>query len=54
MQVKKGVPDSVNEPLDPNQPDTLVRGPFYKVLGKSCIEGNAIWLPVRRQAHRSR
>lgn len=38
MQGKKGVPDSVNEPLDPNQPDTLVRGPFYKVLGKRYID----------------
>ncbi|HKF47007.1 MAG TPA: endo-1,4-beta-xylanase [Terracidiphilus sp.] len=30
--------DVVNEPLDPNQPDCLVHGPFYKVLGKSYID----------------
>src|SRR5665811_1156778 len=30
--------DVVNEPLDPNQPDCLSRGPFYKVLGKSYID----------------
>src|ERR1019366_876720 len=30
--------DVVNEPLDPNQPDCLSRGPFYRVLGKSYID----------------
>ncbi len=30
--------DVVNEPLDPNQPDCLVHGPFYQVLGKSYID----------------
>jgi endo-1,4-beta-xylanase len=30
--------DVVNEPLDPNQPDCLVHGPFYNVLGKSYID----------------
>lgn len=30
--------DVVNEPLDPSQPDCLVHGPFYKVLGKSYID----------------
>ncbi len=30
--------DVVNEPIDPNQPDCLVHGPFYKVLGKSYID----------------
>lgn len=30
--------DVVNEPLDPNQPDCLNHGPFYQVLGKSCID----------------
>ncbi len=30
--------DVVNEPLDPNQPDCLVHGPFYHVLGKSYID----------------
>lgn len=30
--------DVVNEPLDPNQPDCLVHGPFYKVLGASYID----------------
>jgi endo-1,4-beta-xylanase len=28
----------VNEPLDPSQPDCLVHGPFYKVLGKSYLD----------------
>jgi endo-1,4-beta-xylanase len=30
--------DVVNEPLDPNQPDCLLHGPFYNVLGKSYID----------------
>jgi endo-1,4-beta-xylanase len=30
--------DVVNEPLDPNQSDCLVHGPFYQVLGKSYID----------------
>ncbi len=30
--------DVVNEPLDPSQPDCLVHGPFYRVLGKSYID----------------
>jgi endo-1,4-beta-xylanase len=30
--------DVVNEPLDPSQPDCLVHGPFYKVLGASYID----------------
>jgi endo-1,4-beta-xylanase len=30
--------DVVNEPIDPNQPDCLVHGPFYQVLGKSYID----------------
>ncbi|HEX8711527.1 MAG TPA: endo-1,4-beta-xylanase [Terracidiphilus sp.] len=30
--------DVINEPLDPNQPDCLLHGPFYKVLGKSYID----------------
>ena len=30
--------DVVNEPLDPSQPDCLVHGPFYKVLGKSYLD----------------
>ena len=30
--------DVVNEPLDPNQPDCLLHGPFYKVLGPSYID----------------
>jgi endo-1,4-beta-xylanase len=30
--------DVVNEPLDPSQPDCLVHGPFYNVLGKSYID----------------
>jgi len=30
--------DVVNEPLDPSQPDCLVHGPFYSVLGKSYID----------------
>jgi endo-1,4-beta-xylanase len=30
--------DVVNEPFDPNQPDCLVHGPFYNVLGKSYID----------------
>jgi endo-1,4-beta-xylanase len=30
--------DVVNEPLDPSQPDCLVHGPFYKVLGKNYID----------------
>lgn len=35
---KVDVWDVVNEPLDPNQPDCLVHGPFYNVLGKSYID----------------
>jgi endo-1,4-beta-xylanase len=30
--------DVVNEPIDPNQPDCLVHGPFYDVLGKGYID----------------
>ena len=30
--------DVINEPLDPSQPDCLVHGPFYRVLGKSYID----------------
>lgn len=30
--------DVVNEPLDPNQPDCLVHGPFYKVLGPDYLD----------------
>ena len=30
--------DVINEPLDPSQPDCLVHGPFYQVLGKSYID----------------
>jgi endo-1,4-beta-xylanase len=30
--------DVVNEPIDPSQPDCLVHGPFYQVLGKSYID----------------
>ena len=30
--------DVVNEPLDPSQPDCLVHGPFYNVLGKSYLD----------------
>ncbi len=30
--------DVVNEPLDPSQPDCLLHGPFYQVLGKSYID----------------
>jgi endo-1,4-beta-xylanase len=30
--------DVVNEPLDPTQPDCLVHGPFYQVLGKSYLD----------------
>ncbi len=30
--------DVVNEPIDANQPDCLVHGPFYKVLGASYID----------------
>jgi endo-1,4-beta-xylanase len=30
--------DVVNEPLDPNQPDCLLHGPFYKVLGPSYLD----------------
>jgi endo-1,4-beta-xylanase len=30
--------DVVNEPLDPTQPDCLLHGPFYQVLGKSYID----------------
>jgi endo-1,4-beta-xylanase len=30
--------DVVNEPIDPKQPDCLVHGPFYNVLGKSYID----------------
>ena len=33
-----GLWDVVNEPLDPSQPDCLVHGPFYRVLGKSYID----------------
>lgn len=35
---KVSVWDVVNEPLDPSQPDCLVHGPFYKVLGKSYLD----------------
>jgi endo-1,4-beta-xylanase len=30
--------DVVNEPLDPSQPDCLVHGPFYQVLGSSYLD----------------
>jgi len=30
--------DVINEPLDPNQPDCLLHGPFYNVLGKSYLD----------------
>jgi endo-1,4-beta-xylanase len=30
--------DVVNEPLDPSQPDCLVHGPFYNVMGKSYLD----------------
>ncbi len=30
--------DVVNEPIDPTQPDCLVHGPFYTVLGASYID----------------
>ena len=30
--------DVVNEPLDPTQPDCLVHGPFYNVLGASYLD----------------
>ena len=30
--------DVINEPLDPNQPDCLVHGPFYNVLGRSYLD----------------
>lgn len=30
--------DVVNEPLDPSQPDCLVHGPFYQVLGASYLD----------------
>lgn len=30
--------DVVNEPIDAKQPDCLVHGPFYQVLGKSYID----------------
>ncbi len=30
--------DVVNEPIDPNEPDCLVHGPFYKVLGAKYID----------------
>jgi len=30
--------DVVNEPLDPSQPDCLVHGPFYNVLGPSYLD----------------
>ena len=30
--------DVVNEPIDPSQPDCLVHGPFYNVLGQSYID----------------
>jgi len=30
--------DVVNEPLDPSQPDCLVHGPFYKVLGANYLD----------------
>lgn len=29
--------DVVNEPIDPNEPDCLAHGPFYKVLGSQYI-----------------
>lgn len=29
--------DVINEPIDPSQPDCLVHGPFYKVLGAKYI-----------------
>jgi endo-1,4-beta-xylanase len=35
---KVSVWDVVNEPLDPSQPDCLVHGPFYKVLGESYLD----------------
>ena len=35
---KVSVWDVINEPLDPSQPDCLVHGPFYQVLGKSYID----------------
>jgi endo-1,4-beta-xylanase len=35
---KVGVWDVVNEPLDANQPDCLVHGPFYNVLGKYYLD----------------
>src|SRR6185437_11456673 len=38
--------DVVNEPLDPSQPDCLVHGPFYQVLGPSYI---AIALEAARE-----
>lgn len=30
--------DVINEPIDPSQPDCLVHGPFYQVLGPSYID----------------
>ena len=30
--------DVVNEPIDPTQPDCLVHGPFYQVLGPSYLD----------------
>ena len=30
--------DVVNEPIDPTQPDCLVHGPFYNVLGASYLD----------------
>jgi endo-1,4-beta-xylanase len=30
--------DVINEPLDPNQPDCLLHGPFYNVLGKRYLD----------------
>ncbi|EQD42543.1 Glycoside hydrolase, family 10, partial [mine drainage metagenome] len=30
--------DVINEPIDPNEPDCLVHGPFYKVLGAKYID----------------
>ncbi|HEY3707016.1 MAG TPA: endo-1,4-beta-xylanase, partial [Terracidiphilus sp.] len=44
---KVGVWDVVNEPLDPSQPDCLVHGPFYNVLGKYYLD---VALKAARQA----
>jgi len=30
--------DVINEPIDPNEPDCLAHGPFYKVLGPKYID----------------